>query len=112
FGHQLAMRGLTVISGLARGIDGEAHKGALTAGGRTLAVLGNGLANIYPPEHRELALKVTEHGALISELPMTTSPAKENFLPRNRLIAGLSLGVLVVEAARRSGSLSTAARAS
>lgn len=112
FGHQLGMRGMTVISGLARGIDGEAHKGALTAGGRTLAVLGNGLANIYPPEHRELAVKVAENGALISELPMTTSPAKENFLPRNRLIAGLSLGVLVVEAARRSGSLSTAARAS
>ncbi|HOB76524.1 MAG TPA: DNA-processing protein DprA [Phycisphaerae bacterium] len=112
FGHQLGLRGITVISGLARGVDGEAHKGALTAGGRTLAVLGNGLASIYPPEHRELAARIAENGALISELPMTTSPARENFLPRNRLIAGLSLGVLVIEAARRSGSLSTAARAS
>ena len=113
FGHQLATGGVTVISGLARGVDGESHKGALAAGGRTLAVLGNGLAtSIYPPEHRELAARVTENGALISELPLTTSPTRENFLPRNRLIAGLSLGVLVVEAAKRSGSLSTAARAS
>lgn len=111
FGHQLAVRGVTVISGLARGVDGESHKGALAAGGRTLAVLGNGLAGIYPPEHRELARRVAECGAIVSELPMATSPARENFLPRNRLIAGLSLGVLVVEAARRSGSLSTAARA-
>lgn len=112
FGHQLAARGVVVISGLARGVDGESHKGALNAGGRTLAVLGNGLGTIYPPEHRELAARVAENGALISELPMTTAPAKENFLPRNRLIAGLALGVLVIEAARRSGSLSTAARAS
>lgn len=112
FGHQLANRGLVVVSGLARGIDGESHKGALNGGGRTLAVLGNGLGTIYPPEHRELAARIAENGALISELPMTTAPSKENFLPRNRLIAGLSLGVLVVEAAKRSGSLSTAARAS
>ena len=112
FGQQLAARGVVVVSGLARGIDGESHKGAHLGGGRTLAVLGNGLATIYPPEHRELAARITENGALISELPMATSPSKENFLPRNRLIAGLSLGVLVVEAARRSGSLSTAARAS
>lgn len=112
FGHQLGLRGITVVSGLARGVDGEAHKGALTAGGRTLAVLGNGLANVYPPEHRELAARVAENGALISELPLTTPPNKDNFLPRNRLIAGLCLGVLVIEAARRSGSLSTAARAS
>jgi len=112
FGYQLAQRGITIISGLARGVDGESHKGALAAGGRTLAVLGNGLATIYPPEHAELADKIAANGAVISELPMTTSPDSSNFLPRNRLIAGLSLGVLVVEAARRSGALSTAARAS
>jgi DNA processing protein len=108
FGYQLASAGITVISGLARGIDGEAHKGAITAGGRTVAVLGNGLSTIYPPEHRELADRVAEQGAVISELPMAVSPEAKNFLPRNRLIAGLSLGVLVVEAARRSGSLTTA----
>jgi DNA processing protein len=111
FGHQLGSRGVTVVSGLARGVDGESHKGALASGGRTVAVLGNGLAHIYPPEHRDLADAVAARGAIISELPMETSPAKENFLPRNRLIAGLSLGVLVVEAAYRSGALSTSARA-
>lgn len=111
FAYQLAARGMTIVSGLARGADSEAHKGALAADGRTLAVLGNGLARIYPPEHRELADRITRDGALISELPMATAPDRTNFLPRNRLIAGLSLGILVVEAARRSGSLSTAARA-
>lgn len=111
FGYALAQRGATVVSGLARGVDGESHKGALAAGGRAMAVLGNGLATIYPPEHRELADRIAESGAIISELPMKTSPAKENFLPRNRVIAGLSRGILVVEAAGRSGSLSTAARA-
>lgn len=112
FAYQLATRGVTVISGLARGVDSEGHKGALAAGGRTLAVLGNGLANIYPPENRELAERICQCGAVISELPLQSEPRAENFLPRNRLIAGLSLGVLVVEAAWRSGSLSTAARAS
>jgi len=108
FGYQLATRGVTVISGLARGIDGESHKGALAAKGRTLAVLGNGLVSVYPPEHEKLAEQIADNGALISEIPMTTSPHAKNFLPRNRLIAGLSLGVLVIEAARRSGSLTTA----
>jgi len=112
FGYQLAQRGVTIVSGLARGADSEGHKGAIAAGGRTLAVLGNGLASIYPPEHRELADRVTQCGALISELPMATAPHASNFLPRNRVIAGLVLGVIVVEAARRSGALSTAARAS
>lgn len=108
FGDQLGARGLTVISGLARGIDGEAHKGALESGGRTIAVLGNGLATIYPPEHAELAGQIIQNGAVISELPMNVSPESKNFLPRNRIIAGMSLGVLVIEAARRSGSLTTA----
>ncbi|NLX12557.1 MAG: DNA-protecting protein DprA [Phycisphaerales bacterium] len=112
FAYQLATRGVTIISGLARGVDSEGHKGAIAAGGRTLAVLGNGLADIYPPENRELAERICRQGAVISELPLRIEPRAENFLPRNRLIAGMSLGVLVVEAAWRSGSLSTAARAS
>jgi DNA processing protein len=112
FGYQLASRGITVVSGLARGIDGESHKGALAAKGRTVAVLGNGLASIYPPEHDELADQIAANGALVSELAMEYSPQSGNFLPRNRLIAGLSLGVLVIEAARRSGSLATARLAS
>lgn len=107
FGFQLASQGVTVVSGLARGVDGESHKGAIAAGGRTLAVLGNGLSTVYPPEHKELADRIVQQGAVLSELPMATSPGSGNFLPRNRLIAGLSLGVLVVEAARRSGSLTT-----
>ncbi len=108
FGYQLAQRGLTIVSGLARGVDSQSHRGALAAGGRTLAVLGNGLTHIYPPEHADLAQQISRSGAVVSELPMTASPDKGNFLPRNRLIAGLSLGILVIEAARRSGSLTTA----
>jgi DNA processing protein len=108
FGALLAQAGFTVVSGLARGVDGFAHHGALEAGGRTLAVLGNGLTTVYPPEHTGLAERVRQSGAVVTELPMNTPPDSGNFEPRNRIIAGLCLGVLVVEAARRSGALLTA----
>lgn len=88
----LARAGLTVVSGLARGIDGASHRGALAAGGRTLAVLGSGVLNIYPPEHRQLADEVRAHGALISEAPPQASPLSGAFPQRNRIISGLSLG--------------------
>ena len=104
----LARVGITVVSGLARGIDAAAHRGALKAGGRTLAVLANGLSDIYPPEHLDLAREVAEAGAILSEMPMRQGPLAGLFPQRNRLISGLSLGVVVVEAAPRSGSLSTA----
>lgn len=107
FGYELASRGITIVSGLARGIDSSAHKGALKAKGRTLAVLGSGLLNIYPEEHMELADEISERGAVISEFPMRTIPNRGNFPKRNRIISGFSLGVVVVEAAERSGALIT-----
>jgi DNA processing protein len=108
FAAWFARAGLTVTSGLALGIDAASHEGALLGGGLTVAVLGSGLDRIYPPENSALALRVSEHGALISEFAPGTAPLKHNFPRRNRLIAGLSLGALIVEAARHSGSLITA----
>ena len=112
FGELLAGAGFTVVSGLARGIDSFAHHGAVEAGGRAIAVLGNGLTGIYPPENQALAEKILENGAWFSELPMKASVRRENFPVRNRIIAGMSLGTLVVEAATRSGALITARLAS
>lgn len=109
FTRELAGNKMTIISGLARGIDTVAHVGALRTGGRTIAVMGCGLDIIYPPENKFLAKKVRENGALISEFPLGTKPQAKNFLTRNRIISGLSLAVLVVEGAERSGTLSTAA---
>ncbi len=104
----LGARGVTVVSGLARGVDTAAHRGALAAGGRTIAVLGSGVDVVYPPENRQLAADVAAAGAVVSQFPMGTAPLPHHFPARNRVIAGLTLGTVVVEAADRSGALITA----
>ncbi len=103
--------GVTVVSGLALGIDGAAHEGVIQAGGETVAVLGSGLGELYPPEHRRLADQIVERGALISEFSIRAMPATYHFPRRNRIISGLSMGVIVVEAGERSGALVTASLA-
>ena len=104
----LAQNGVTIVSGLARGVDGIAHQAALKAGGRTLAILGSGVNRIYPPEHRALAEQVIQSGAVISDYAPDTPPEGSNFPPRNRIISGLSMATIVIEAAETSGALITA----
>jgi len=105
---QLAYNGVTVVSGLARGIDTVAHQGAIAAKGRTIAVIGSGLNHVYPAENQSLAELIVENGAVISEFPMNTKPLPQNFPMRNRIVSGMTMGTLVVEAGQKSGALITA----
>ena len=109
--RQLARQGVTIISGMAHGIDAEAHRGALDAGGKTIAVVATGIDRVYPREHIELAADIEASGAIITEMPLRSAPLGKNFPQRNRIISGLSLGVLVAEAPIKSGALNTVAHA-
>ena len=111
FAKELVQHGFIIVSGMAKGIDSMSHRGAINGGGKTIAVLGGGLDICYPPENRKLMAKIEENGCLISEYPPGTQPFQGNFPQRNRIIAGLSMGLLVVEASKRSGTLITVNRA-